>query len=316
MITQQENRTYLYTYVHHKDEFDLCRMEMRSFFGFDTQANFLISDIAIDPSRSPFIEERLEVLIQADNLTEIHEFAKGLKLDKTYKVINLNKMDIGHNKKISHSERRQIERDIGLFIDGEPELDHPEVLFGVILLDGFWYFGKYVKSESVWRKHVHKPNSYSTALNTRVARAIANIADPHLNGIRLIDPCCGIGTVVVEALSMGMDIVGRDISPFVCVGARENIAFFGLDGNITKGPIAEVTEHYDVAIIDLPYNIYTHASPEEQFDIIRHARRIANRAVIVTVEPIDAMLADVGFIIKDRCVAKKQQFERHILLCE
>lgn len=205
---------------------------------------------------------------------------------------------------------------MGLNIDGEPELDHPDKIFGILLLEQRWYFGIYEKSESVWRQHVHKPNSYSTALNTRVARAVANIAAPKPENLRIIDPCCGIGTVVVEGLSMGMNIVGRDISPLVCVGARENISYFGLESNITKGPIAEVTEHYDVAIVDLPYNIYSHITDDEQFDLIQNARRIADKVVFVTVEPIDEFVIKAGFIIKDRCIAKKMQFERQILLCQ
>lgn len=291
-------------------------MEMRSFFGFDTQANFLISDIKVDPSRSPFIEERLEVLFESNELGEISNFAKTVQVSSTFKVINLNKFDIGDTKKIPHPERRKIEREVGLNIDGEPELDHPDKIFGILLLEQRWYFGIYEKSESVWRQHVHKPNSYSTALNTRVARAVANIAAPKPENLRIIDPCCGIGTVVVEGLSMGMNIVGRDISPLVCVGARENISYFGLESNITKGPIAEVTEHYDVAIVDLPYNIYSHITDDEQFDLIQNARRIADKVVFVTVEPIDEFVIKAGFIIKDRCIAKKMQFERQILLCQ
>lgn len=220
------------------------------------------------------------------------------------------------NKKIPHPERRAIEREVGLCIDGEPDLDHPEIIFGLISIENNWYFGKYEKSISVWREHLHKPNSYSTALNTRVARAIANIAVPKPAGISVIDPCCGIGTVVIEALSMGIDIVGRDINPLVCIGARENIAYFGLEGTITKGPISEVNEHYDVAIIDLPYNLYTHITREQQYEIIQNARRIADKAVIVTVDTIDHLIEKSGFTISDRCVAKKHLFVRQILLCE
>ncbi|GAA3334615.1 hypothetical protein GCM10020331_103270 [Ectobacillus funiculus] len=73
-----------------------------------------------------------------------------------------------------------------------------------------------------------KPHSYSTSLSTRVARAVANIAVPDPTGIKAIDPCCGIGTVLVEALSMGINIVGSDINPLVLPGARENIAHFWL----------------------------------------------------------------------------------------
>ncbi|MGE7693830.1 TRM11 family SAM-dependent methyltransferase [Lysinibacillus sp. NPDC094177] len=317
MSNEQNNSKFIYTYVHHVDEYDLCRMEMRSFFSIDSQSNYIISNIKIDPSRSPFMQERLEVLYEENNIESLKTLVKDIEVNQaTYKVVCLNGMDIGETKKIHLPERRLIEREIGLCIEGEPDLNHPEIVFGLLLVDGTWYFGKYMKSESIWRKHLHKPNSYSTALSTRVARAVANIAVPHPQNIRAIDPCCGIGTVVIEALSMGINIEGRDLYYNVCKGSRENIAYFGLTGKITVGPISEVTEHYDVAIIDLPYNLFTHSSPEDQFDIIKHARRIADKVIVVTIETIDDMIEDAGFIIKDRCVAKKQSFLRQILLCE
>ena len=310
-------KRYIYTYVHHLDEYDLRRMEMRAFFGRDSESNYLTSNIEIEPSRSPFIEERLEVLYEAADFGALTEQIKQLPVQEgTYKVICLNKMDMGKTKKIEHQERRRIERDIGLAIDGEPDLDNPTRLFGIALLDDIWYFGHYKKSESVWRKHNHKPQQYSTALNTRMARAIANIAVPQIEGVRAIDPCCGIGTVLIEALSMGMDIEGRDINWHVCQGSRKNIAHFGLEGTVTRGPIAEATGHYDVAIIDLPYNLCTHASTDEQAEILRHARRIADKVVVVTIETIDDVVKEAGFEIVDRCVAKKQNFSRQILLCK
>ena len=317
MSNVQNKSKFIYTYVHHVDEYDLCRMEMRSFFSFDSKSNYIISNIEIDPSRSPFIQDRLEVLYEENSIENIKALVKDIQVNEaTYKVVCLNNMNIGETKKIRQSERRLLEREIGLCIEGEPELNLPDIVFGLMLIDGIWYFGKYKKSESIWRKHLHKPNSYSTALSTRVARAVANIAVPQPQNIRAIDPCCGIGTVVIEALSMGINIEGRDIYYNVCKGSRENIAYFGLTGKITVGPISEVQDYYDVAIIDLPYNLFTHSSPEDQFDIIKHARRIADKVVVVTIETIDDMIVDAGFVISDRCVAKKQSFLRQILLCE
>ena len=103
------------------------------------------------------------------------------------------------------------------------DFQHPDRLFGVMNVNGGWVFGEYVKSEAVWFRHQKKPNGYSTALNTRVARAVVNIAIPNPNGIKAIDPCCGIGTVLVEARSMGIDMVGSDRNQLILPGARENM---------------------------------------------------------------------------------------------
>lgn len=308
---------FIYTFAYNDAERSLCHLEMRSFFGIDTELKIIKSNIKIDPSRSPFMKGRVEVLAEGDTVEEIITQASAFgSEEETNKVIFLKINDRQGKDKIENNERLQIERAIGSEMQGDFDLHNPDQLYAVVPYGGRWYFGLYTKSEPIWFTHIKKPREYSTALSTRVARAVANIAVPHPEGVRAIDPCCGIGTVLVEALSMGINIVGRDINPLVCVGSRENIAYFGLTGDVRMSAIEEITETYDVAIIDLPYNLYTHVSWEAQFAILKHARRIAKKVVIVTIESMDERLESVGFHIKDRCITKKQQFTREIVVCE
>jgi len=307
---------YIYTYAYTEDEEDLCYLEMRSLFGEDTQSKILISTVNIEPSRSPFIKERIEVIFEGDELSDILKQVEVLNMgDATFKVIFVKINDLIEAKKIEYQQKREIEREVGLIITGDADVHNPDVTYGLVPLGGRWYFGYYVKSDAVWLRHLKKPREYSTALSTRVARAVANIAVPNPAGVKVIDPCCGIGTVLVEALSMGIDIVGRDINPLVVLGSRENIAHFGLTGDVDLGPIAEVEKNYDVAIIDMPYNLYTHATPEDQLSILMNARPITQKLVVVTIENIDHMIKQAGFRIVDRCVAKKGIFSREILVC-
>lgn len=307
---------FIYTYTYHEDEQALCQLEMRSFFGVDSHTNVLKTAKAIDPSRSPFMKDRMEVLFEGESLQAILEQVEIINFQgATFKVTCINSIDIDTTKKLGLTDRRKIERDVGMCMEGEADFHQPDYDFAILKLNEMWYFGYYQKSESVWHQHIKKPRSYSTALSTRVARAVANIAVPDPDGVKAIDPCCGIGTVLVEALSMGMDMVGRDINPLVTTGSRENLAHFGLKGEVTLGPISEVTENYDVAIIDMPYNIFTHITPEEQLAIIRSARSFAKKAVIITIETIDHMIDEAGFKMIDRCETKKGSFSRQILVC-
>ncbi len=311
------DRKYIYTYVRHTDEYELCSLEMRSFFGFDVKSNVLMSDISINPSRSPFIKERLAVMFEDESFEKLLAMVENVILtDTTFKVVCLNTLVLDATPKIGHPKRRKLEREIGLRIQGEPDLDHAQTIFGVLQIGASWYFGELTESEAVWFTHQQKPHMYSTALSTHVARAVANIAAPHPVGISVIDPCCGIGTVLVEALSMGINIVGRDINPLVVLGSRKNIAHFGLEGEVTVGPIADVTEEYDVGIIDMPYNLFTHISVEGQFAIIKEARRFAKKLIVITIDTIDHMIIEAGYTITDRCVVKKGHFERQILVCQ
>ncbi|WP_144513775.1 TRM11 family methyltransferase [Bacillus sp. FJAT-22090] len=317
MTNISRQSAFIYTFAYNDAERSLCHLEMRSFFGKVTELKIIKSHVNINPSRSPFIKGRVEVLAEGETVEEIVVQASAFgKEGETNKVIFLKINDRQGKDKVENNERLQIERAIGSEMQGDFDLHNPDQLYAVVPYEGRWYFGMYTKSEPIWFEHIKKPREYSTALSTRVARAVANIAVPHPKGIRAIDPCCGIGTVLVEALSMGIDIVGRDINPLVCEGSRENIAYFGLTGDVKKSAIEDITETYDVAIIDLPYNLYTHVSWEAQFEILKHARRIAKKVVIVTIESMDERLESVGFHIIDRCITTKQQFSREIVVCE
>lgn len=308
---------YIYTYAYTNDEKALCQLEMRSFFGKDTSEKIIKSRVAIDPSRSPFIKERIELYFEGNTLQDILEQSASVDMaDATFKVIFLKINGLSEQDQVDYLGKRDVERQIGSAITGEADVHHPDVTFGLIPFEGRWYFGRYLQSEPVWFKHMKKPREYSTALSTRVARAVANIAVPQPEGVKAIDPCCGIGTVLVEALSMGIDIVGRDINPLVVDGSRENIAHFGLMGEVALGPIAEVEAMYDVAIIDMPYNLYTHATPADQLAILKDAHPFTEKLLVVTIEKMDHMVEEAGFVVTDRCIAKKGLFLREILVCQ
>lgn len=304
---------YIYTYACYEEERPLCALEMRSFFGEDSLTGIIESHIKIDPSRSPFIKGRIAVIYDGQSFEKLLEQAASIQVPgKTFKVVyikNGGSVDVGFEK------RRAIEKEIGLHINGKADMHHPQHLFGIMNVNGRWVIGDYVKSESVWFRHQQKPHSYSTALNTRVARALVNIAIPEPRGIKAIDPCCGIGTVLVEALSMGIDIVGSDRNPLILSGARENISHFGLSGEVKLADLRKIANTYDVAIIDLPYNLCSVISPEEQLEMLQSARRIAKKVLVVTVEPIDEILKTAGLSIIDRASVKKSSFNREVIVC-
>ncbi|MCR8641172.1 DNA methyltransferase [Paenibacillus sp. N1-5-1-14] len=316
-MDNKQEPSYIYTYACTKDEIDLCDLEFRSLLGVTTHSKMIKSTIGVDPSRSPFLKERIEVLYEGDSLASILEQVEQIELlDQTFQLIYIPNQDLPPSKKVPLHERQSIERDIGMQIEGEPDYKNPDRQYGITVIDDRWYFGNYMKGTAHWFHHMQKPRSYSIALPTRLARAAVNIAVPQPMNQKVIDPCCGIGTVLIEALSMGINIVGRDMNPYIVRGAQENLEHFGYDIQVELGAIANVTELYDAAIIDMPYNLYSNISSEEQLSIVQHARRIANRVIVITIDTIDSMITDAGLTITDRCLAKKGNFSRQILVCE
>jgi 16S rRNA G966 N2-methylase RsmD len=229
---------------------------------------------------------------------------------RTFKVVFVET-----DGRTAYGEQRAIEREIGARIRGKAEMRTPELRYGIANAGGRWLFGMYERSRAAWLEHNVKPRPYSTALGTRVARAVVNIAAPRTEGVRVIDPCCGIGTVVIEALSMGIDIEGCDMNPLAVTGARVNLAHFRMPDVVKLADMRTIAGEYDAAIVDLPYNLCSVLPPAERLAMLESARRLAPRVVIVTVEPVEEALGQAGLAVTDRCVVRKGRFERHILLC-
>ncbi|WP_416147989.1 TRM11 family SAM-dependent methyltransferase [Salipaludibacillus sp. HK11] len=309
------NEKSIYTYSYRPEEFQLCKLEMRAFFGTDSASGTIESSIQVDPSRSPFMKERLDVLLECHSVEEVIENLDQLPInEKTFKVVFVKNPA---NDKWAFTERRSIERKIGLKMDGEVDLEKPQQLFGITYLNGMWLFGQLFMSTSIWLSHHNKPHGYSTALSPRLARSIVNIAIPDPTGVKAIDPCCGIGTVLIEASSMDITIEGSDINHRVVYRAKENLAHFGYETDVVLADMKQTKEKFDVAIIDMPYNLCSVVSDEEQLQMFRSARNFAKRVVIVTIDPVDNIIIDAGFSIVDRCKAgKNHYFFREVLVCE
>lgn len=309
---------YLYTFGFRPDEQELCRLEQRAFFLRHSEAsNYLISDVAVEPKRSPFIREQVALVFVAHSFDELLLFAERFSTaGRTYKVVSINDDAIGLEPKLGLRKRREMEIAVGGLLDGEVDLITPEVEFAIAKVGTTFYFGELVRGEAVWLQHIERPVPYSTALSTKHARALVNITAPVLDDIRIVDPCCGVGTVVIEALSMGANILGRDMNWFVTSGSRQNIEHFGYNGVIELGPIEAITETFDAAIIDMPYNVFTHSSDVDKQSIINSARRIASRVVFVSSENLREGIEQATFTIVDECRIKKQKFVRNVYVCE
>ncbi|UCZ53931.1 RNA methyltransferase [Bacillus shivajii] len=312
--TNNKTMNSIYTYSCTTEELELCKLEMRAFFGFDTESGVIESEKQINPKRSPFMNERLDVLLESKTVEEMVEKVKELPaFNQTFKLIFVQNPT---TEKLTYTKRQPIVREVGLQMKGDVDLTSPEQLFGIMNYNGRWVFGRLYYNEPVWLKHQEKPHEYSTALSTRMARSVVNIAVPDPTDIKAIDPCCGIGTVLIEACSMGVNIDGSDLNIRVVYGSRKNLAHFGYSANVTLTDIRDVTGDYDVALIDMPYNLCSVITDDEKFEMFQSARTFAKKIVVVSIEPVDEIIERAGFSIIDRCaVSKNKMFSREVLVC-
>ena len=303
---------YLYVFNHAEGEDELYALELKTLFGTAPSKKYLISEVDLDPSRSVFIKERLTLMYEAASLEDlcgqIQERPIGFE---TFKILYLR----FPGESLDYRQRLAALGQIGGLVGGEADMYHPAQLLGLAELEDRWLFGILEPNENSWVLHENKPFSYSFSLSVRVSRALANIAIGHDFSQKLIDPCCGVGTVVLEALAVGGRIRGNELNPKVAEKAVANLRHYGHDPVIEVGDIKDVKGHYDTAIIDLPYGHFNPIAPEDQQLILREARRLARKLILVTQVDMAPELAAAGFVRVDGCRVKKGKFVRYITIC-
>ncbi|KRQ88010.1 Mg-protoporphyrin IX methyl transferase [Caloramator mitchellensis] len=300
-------------YVNFPDgEKELCLMELRRLFNINLDGKYFFYDEYIDVNRSPYIKYCIKIDAISESIEDLADIIekKKIKYDdyKVQYISLIERMDL--NKK------HKIESLIGRNIEGEVKIHNPKTKVGVLDIEQKWVAGELIKNSGKWHEHDEKPVQYCNSLTARVSRALVNIATGRNQNIKMVDPCCGIGTVVLEALSMGIDIKGYDINNNVVKGAKNNLKYFGYPDVVSCSDIKDIAEKFDAAIVDLPYGVLSVTTREIQDEIIKNTARIAKRAVFVTLEDMQENIKNVGFEITDECRLRKGKFIRYINLCE
>lgn len=306
---------FIYTYSSHETELELCRMELQALFGLDHLTgigSLLRSRQPLDPDRCPYITLRLDVMIMGSSVADIAAQVSSYELgETTFKVTYIKAGD-----PFTYDEQRGLERLVGSRIQGRANMKAPDITFGLMAVEGQWMLGVCNYPLRAWREHKDKPQNYSTGLSVTTARSLMNILVPKPDGVRAVDPCCGMGNVLIEALSMGIVIQGWDINPLAVRGARINLKHFGYPSVVTLGDMNGIEDSFDAAVLDMPYNLCSVLPAEEQLTMLLSLRRLAKRAVIVSTQDAEEQTRKAGFNMLDSCKVWKGSFVRNIWLCE
>lgn len=307
---------YLYFFNYDDNENDFCKLESRFIFNREVKNKLLFSDIKVDPSCSAYIKKRLDIIVSSENYsTLINGIIKASIHIEGFKVEYL----VLDGDTSEYAERLQKLRDIGYSIEGIPDYHKPSTTFALCYYQGIWVFGLLVKNNFDWHKHKQKPHSYSSSISMSIAKALVNIAAKGNIETKLIDACCGVGTVLLEACFAGYHIEGCDINEKICNDARKNLSHFHYHARVVCSDIKDISKRYDAAIIDLPYNMFCHADDDNILHIIESTAKITHRLVIVSSSDILSLLRNTGLIILDHCDVKKRRrgsFLRQIWVCE
>lgn len=303
---------YLYIYNYSPNEQDLCEMEFRQIFHQPMESKYFLTQQYFDYQRSVYIKGRLDIIYASNCFDQIvHDIEDSQMCYYEFKVIYLK----NERTHVPYQESLEKCKQIALPIAGSVNMQKPKTVFAITKIAETWYFGIY-HDQKVWSLRYDKPHSYSHSLNTRDARTLVNIAVGNDLKRRVVDPCCGVGTVVLEALSMGIDIEGYDMNRDVSYQARLNLEYFGYDPLlIQKKDMRTLKKVFDVVIMDIPYGVYSPFTYDEQLSLLEGAVALAPRLVLVSHMNMNQELMSLGYQIMDQSTIMKGNFQRYVTLC-
>ena len=307
---------YIYSFNCDITERELCTLESKYIFNKEEKNKLLFSDIKVEPSCSAFIKSRLDIVSFSEDYSSlINEIKKENIRNEGFKVEYL----VFDGDSTEYSDRLRKLRDIGYSIEGNTDYYFPTTTYALCYYEGVWCFGVLVKNDISWHKHKQKPCSFSNSIGVNIAKALVNIAAKANKEKKLLDACCGVGTIMLEACFAGNNIEGCDINEKTCTNARKNLSHFNYTANVYHSDIKDISERYEAAIIDLPYNLFTSATDADISHIIESTAEITDRLVIVSTSDIENLISNTGFCISDYCSVSKRgkvNFARKIWVCE
>lgn len=305
-------KKYLYVFNYPPHEEELCKLEFKYLFNDEFKSKYYLTNQDININTSIFIKAKIDIFMISNDFTDLLQLVNNSKLYYlNFKVIYFK----NDNTHVDYQESLQKCKDLSWGIDGSVNMAKPENTLALTKIDNQWIFGYYHHGIPSWKKHDDKPYTFSNSLDIRLARTLVNLASKNNPNTKIIDPCCGVGTVVLEGLGLGLNICGSDISREISWQARLNLKHYGYNEELIKKiSIHEIYDYFDVAIMDIPYNLYTPITYEEQCALINSSRKICQELIIVTFDEMSLEINNAGFKIINHCTLKKANFERHIYI--
>lgn len=185
-----------------------------------------------------------------------------------------------------------------------PNLGNPRHRFVVAVAADEVLFGEVgSESDASYRQHDAKPWTTSSSLDGRFARALVNLV-PGAQSI--LDPCCGAGSIVLEAASLGLDAYGVDWKPAMAGMTRENLAHFGRHATVIKADSRTHRQAADAVVTDLPYGYVLDADERTTRAILDRCIDNAPAGVFVASADVTLWLEAAGYVDVEVCTVNKR----------
>ena len=258
-------------------------------------------------SRAAYVQTGLRLIAEEHTLPSLIEAVASQEFDATDFCIAELRLS-----RANPVRWREAVVGIANAIQAFPNLDFPKHRFLLVIRQDSLCFGEVLaEADHSYQQHSSKPYHLSSSLPARLARGLVNLVTPPAGSI--LDPCCGTGSVILEACALGLQAEGSDWNPRMVGMARKNLAHFGYPARVTRTDARQGTRPADAVVTDLPYG---HFSPLDEGNvraILQNCARLAPLGVFVAGADISAWLRQAGYIkVEVFRVQKRDTFSRYV----
>ncbi len=296
---------YIYKFKYEDHSETLVKYEMNRIFGVDIKSDYIMTKEDINLNKSYFLHHRIDVMVSRDSIDDLVKAiaARGLSYDG-FKIefIDVDSSIMEYRTRINYCI------EIANVIGGFGVMRDPKYRFVVTFANDQWHFGALERNDRNFERLQTKPHTYSHSMSCELSRTLINILCGRDNP-KIIDPCCGIGTVIAEALDLGYEIEGTELNYLVAEKCKENLQACNLQDVIENRDMHTIEKKYDVSILDIPYGLMSKTDANLQTGLIDNCYNISDKLLLVANEDCDPLIGATNWIIEKRLLVPKSNYK-------
>ncbi|MEM2694890.1 MAG: methyltransferase domain-containing protein, partial [Archaeoglobaceae archaeon] len=244
-------------------------------------------------------ENFFERLAFSHEVSELFSICSFSEIEKEFSKMNIDGTCCVRATGIGIKVNENVERKLGEILwkkGARIKLENPKNLIRVYLTPKRCYIGFLVfrqkKKQFLEREPNKRPFFMPIVTLPKFSRALVNLAA--IKSGKILDPMCGTGSFLIEAGLMKLEIFGMDYYRDIVYGCRENLEFYGLEGELVQGDVRSMPfkeDSFEAIVTDYPYFKATRKGSEEDLyekslQEISRVLKKKKRAVIVTNQEI------------------------------
>jgi tRNA G10 N-methylase Trm11 len=296
---------YLYLLSCDEYEQELARAELWAFTGLEGRGRVATGPQAAEVRHAAYVAACAELLASGDAPRALAEALAGG--EHRYERFRVTLVTLPPRPHIDGHEA--IVR-VAESIDGSVDLVSPLTELLLVGSANEWYLGRVIsRSGKSFRRHEHKPRGFSSSLPARIARCMVNLVP---GAGTIIDPCCGAGTILLEAWATGRQAVGADLNPKLAAMTRANLEHFGYPRWVCVADAATFAARGDAVVTDLPYGRQSARTAGLYERLLSNFPSLAPRLCLVTAAPVENQLESAGYDILRVACTRRGGFERRV----